>query len=199
MKDYDSHLNSPNHTPIFIRYVWSMKEFFKTISIITIEVGEFFYWPNAESIERPWGWNGSIRGRRGRGGAAPTRRNTNWLLTIAGGSAAPWSQSPDVGQSNRGRGTVRQRSTSPQTWQTRRQQTNKDVGSSERRLWVVIRGNQLYVERTHLNPRILKHPPMALRSMMPLRTIVDQILVEWWRERQPIVRANQECDCCVVP
>jgi hypothetical protein len=43
MKDYDSHLNNPNHFPVLIKYVWSMKEFFKTISIIAVEVGEFFY------------------------------------------------------------------------------------------------------------------------------------------------------------
>jgi hypothetical protein len=40
---------------------------------------------------------------------------------------------------------------------------------------------------------------MALRPVMPLRNIVDQILMEWWKERQPIVRANWECDCCVAP
>jgi hypothetical protein len=40
---------------------------------------------------------------------------------------------------------------------------------------------------------------MALRLVMPLRNIVDQILMERWRERQPIVRANRDCDCCVAP
>jgi hypothetical protein len=39
---------------------------------------------------------------------------------------------------------------------------------------------------------------MALRPIMPLRNIVDQILMEQWKERQPIVRANRDCDCCVV-
>jgi hypothetical protein len=40
---------------------------------------------------------------------------------------------------------------------------------------------------------------MALRPVMPLRNIVDQILMERWKERQPIVRANRDCDCCVAP
>jgi hypothetical protein len=57
----------------------------------------------------------------------------------------------------------------------------------------------LYVGRTRLNPKILEHPLMALRPVMPLRNIVDQILMEWWRERQPIVRENRDCDCCVAP
>jgi hypothetical protein len=63
---------------------------------------------------------------------------------------------------------------------------------------VAIRGGQLYVGQTQLNPKILEHPLMALRPVMPLRTIVEQILMERWRERQPIVRANQDCDCCVA-
>ena len=37
---------------------------------------------------------------------------------------------------------------------------------------------------------------MALRPIMPLRNIVDQILMERWKERQPIMRANHDCDCC---
>ena len=30
-----------------------MKEFFKNISNIGLEVAEFFHWPNAKSVERP--------------------------------------------------------------------------------------------------------------------------------------------------
>jgi hypothetical protein len=108
-------------------------------------------------------------------------------------------QSPDAGQSSRGRGTVRWRSTSPQTRRTRRRQTNGDASPSERRPRVVIRGGQLYVGRTRLNPKILEHPLMALRLVMPLRNIVDQILMERWKERQSIVRANRDCNCCVAP
>jgi hypothetical protein len=40
---------------------------------------------------------------------------------------------------------------------------------------------------------------MALRSVMPLRTIVDQILMEHWKERQPFVCENHDCDCCRDP
>jgi hypothetical protein len=40
---------------------------------------------------------------------------------------------------------------------------------------------------------------MALRMVMPLRTIVDQILMECWKERQPIIRENHDCDCCRDP
>jgi hypothetical protein len=39
---------------------------------------------------------------------------------------------------------------------------------------------------------------MALRPVMPLWTIVDQILMERWRARQPIVRANRDCNCAVA-
>jgi hypothetical protein len=39
---------------------------------------------------------------------------------------------------------------------------------------------------------------MALRLVMPLRNIVDQILMERWRERQPIMRANRDCDCYIA-
>jgi hypothetical protein len=39
---------------------------------------------------------------------------------------------------------------------------------------------------------------MTLRLVMPLRTIVDQILMERWKARQPIVHASQDCDCCVA-
>jgi hypothetical protein len=52
----------------------------------------------------------------------------------------------------------------------------------ERRPRVMIRGDQIYVGRTRLNPKILQHPLMALRPVMPLRTIVDQILMERWKE-----------------
>jgi hypothetical protein len=128
------------------------------------------------------------RGRgRGRGGPA------------AEGSTAPGSRRLDEGQSSRGRGTVRPRSASPQTRRTRRRQANVDAGPSERRPKVKIRGDQIYVGRTRLNPKILQHPLMALRSVMPLRTIVDQILMERWKERQPIKRENHDCDCCRDP
>jgi hypothetical protein len=60
----------------------------------------------------------------------------------------------------------------------------------------MIRGDQIYVGRTRLNLKILQHLLMALRPVMPLRTIVDQILMERWKERQPIVRENRDCDCC---
>jgi hypothetical protein len=60
----------------------------------------------------------------------------------------------------------------------------------------MIRGDQIYVGRTRLNPKILQHPLMAFRPVMPLRTIVDQILMERWKERQPIKRENHDCDCC---
>jgi hypothetical protein len=63
----------------------------------------------------------------------------------------------------------------------------------------MIRGDQIYVGGTRLNPKILKYPLMALRPVMPLRTIVDQILMELWKERQPIVRENHDCDCCRDP
>jgi hypothetical protein len=39
---------------------------------------------------------------------------------------------------------------------------------------------------------------MALQPVMPLRTIVDQVLMERWRARQPIVRASCDCDCTVA-
>ena len=40
---------------------------------------------------------------------------------------------------------------------------------------------------------------MVLRSVMPLKTTVDQILMERWRVRQPIVQANQDCNCILAP
>ena len=40
---------------------------------------------------------------------------------------------------------------------------------------------------------------MALRPVMPLKTIVDQIFMECWKERQPIIRKNHNCDCCRDP
>jgi hypothetical protein len=58
----------------------------------------------------------------------------------------------------------------------------------------MIRGDQIYVGRTRLNLKILQHPLMALRPVMPLRTIVNQILMERWKERQPIKRENHDCD-----
>jgi hypothetical protein len=94
----------------------------------------------------------------------------------AAGSTAPGSRGVDEGQSSRGRGTVRPRSASPQTRRTRRRQANADAGPSERRPRIMIRGDQ-----------------------MPLRTIVDQILMERWKERQPIKRENHDCDCCRDP
>ena len=63
---------------------------------------------------------------------------------------------------------------------------------------MMIRGNQLYLGRTRLNPWILDHPLMALRPVMPLRTIVDQILMERRKARQPIVQATWACDCIVA-
>jgi hypothetical protein len=132
---------------------------------------------------------GCAGGGRGRGRDGPA----------AGGSTAPGSRGADEGQSSRGRGTVRPRSASPQTRRTRRRQANADAGPSKRQPRVMIRGDQIYVERTRLNPKILQHPLMALRPVMPLRTIVDQILMERWKERQPIVRENHDCDCCRDP
>jgi hypothetical protein len=58
----------------------------------------------------------------------------------------------------------------------------------------MIQGDQIYVGRTRLNLKILQHPLMALRPVMPLRTIVDQILMERRKERQPIVLENHDCD-----
>jgi hypothetical protein len=115
------------------------------------------------------------------------------------GSTAPRCRGADEGQSSRGRGTVRPRSASPQTRRIHRRETNVDAGPSERRPRVMIRGDQIYVGRTRLNPKILQHPLMALRPVMPLRTIVDQILMERWKERQPIKRENHDCDCCRDP
>jgi hypothetical protein len=133
------------------------------------------------------------RGRAGRG------RGRGRGRPAAEGSIAPGSRCLDEGQSSRGRGTVRPRSASPQTRRTRRRQENADAGPSERRLKVKIWGDQIYVGRTRLNPKILQHPLMALRPVMPLRTIVDQILMERWKERQPIKRENHDCDYCRDP
>jgi hypothetical protein len=145
------------------------------------------------------GRNGGGRGSRGRRAACCTGANTNRSLAAVGEPSVPRGQSPETGQLSRGRGIVRQRSASPQTRQTRRRQTNGEAGPSKKRPRVMIRGNQLFVGRTRLNPRILQHPLMALRPVMPLRTIVDQILMERWKARQPIVRANRDCDCVVTP
>jgi hypothetical protein len=124
------------------------------------------------------GQAGSARGGQGRGAARLTGGNTNRSFTIARGSTALRSQGADAGQSNRGRGSMRPRSASPQTRWTRRRHANTDAGPSEMRPRVMICGDQIYVGRTRLNPKILQHPLMALRLMMPLRTIVDQILIE---------------------
>jgi hypothetical protein len=83
------------------------------------------------------GRSDSIRGRQGRGSAPG--RNTNRALAVARGPAAPRDQSPDAGQSSRGRGIIRRKSASPQTRRTRRRQTNGDAGPSERRPQVAIR------------------------------------------------------------
>jgi hypothetical protein len=60
---------------------------------------------------------------------------------------------------------------------------------------VMIQRDKIYVGRTRLNPKILQHPLMALRPKMLLRTIVNQILMERWKERQPIVHENHDSDC----
>jgi hypothetical protein len=133
------------------------------------------------------------RGRAGRGRG----RGRDGPATV--GSTAPGSQGTDEGQSSRGRRIVRPRSASLQTRRTCRRQANADAGPSERRPRVMIRGDQIYVGRTQLNPKILQHPLMALRPVMPLRTIVDQILMERWKERQPIKRENHDCDYCRDP
>jgi hypothetical protein len=78
-------------------------------------------------------------------------------------------------------------------------QANADAGPSERRPRVMIRGDQIYVGRTRLNPKKFQNPLMALRPVIPLRTIVDQILMECWKERQPIKRENHDCDYCRDP
>jgi hypothetical protein len=126
---------------------------------------------------------GSTRSRRGRGAARLTEGNTNRSLTATRGSTAPGSQGLDAGQSSRGRGTVRPRSASSQTRRTHRKHKNTDVGPSKRQPRMMIHGDQIYIGRTRLNPKILQHPLMALRPVMPLRTIVDQILMEHWKER----------------
>jgi hypothetical protein len=145
------------------------------------------------------GRNGGGRGSQGRGAARRTGANTNQSLATVGEPSVPRGQSPKARQSSRGRIIVRRRSASPQTRRTHRRQTNTEASPSERQPRVMIRGNQLYIGRTRLNPRILDHPLMVLQPVMPLRTIVDQILMERWRARQPIVRANRDCDCVVAP
>ena len=94
---------------------------------------------------------------------------------------------------------MRPRSTSLQTWRTCRRKTNVDAGSSERWPRVKIQGNQIYIGRIRLNPKILKHPLMALRLVLPLKTIVDHILIECWKERQPIVHENHNSNYCRDP
>ena len=59
----------------------------------------------------------------------------------------------------------------------------------------MIKGNQLFVGRICLNPKIFQHLVMALRLIMPIRSIIDHILIERWKARQPIVRASQDCLC----
>ena len=117
---------------------------------------------------RQSGQAGSARDGRGRGkdGQAP------------GGSTTPGSRGVDERQSSRRRRTVWPRSASPQTKQTHRRHANTDVGPSKRQPRVTIRGDHIYVGRTRLNPKFLQHPLMALRLVMPLKTIVDQILME---------------------
>jgi hypothetical protein len=74
---------------------------------------------------------GRAGGGRGRGQDGPA----------AGGSTIPGSRGLDEGQSNRGRGTVRPRSASPQTKQIHRRQANVDAGPSKRQPRVMIRGD----------------------------------------------------------
>ena len=145
------------------------------------------------------GRNGDKRGSQGRGAARRTGANMNWSLAAVGEPFAPQGQSLEARQLSRERGIVRPQSASPQTRQMHKRQTNGEAGPSERRPRVMIRGNQLFVGRTGLNPKILQHPLMALRSVMPLRTIVDQILIERWRAQQPIVWASWDCDYTVAP
>jgi hypothetical protein len=121
--------------------------------------------PNQSTGRR--GRNGGGRESRCWGAARPIGANTNRSLIAVGGPLVPQGQSPDAGQSSRGRGIVRWQSVSHQTRRTRRRQTNEEAGPNERRPRVIIRGNQLYVGRTRINPRILEHPLMALRLVMP--------------------------------
>ena len=51
----------------------------------------------------------------------------------------------------------------------------------------------------NLIQKFLQYPLMALRPLMPLRTIVDQILMECWKERQSIIYENHNCNCCRDP
>ena len=139
------------------------------------------------------------RGRAGRAASVRRGRGRGRDGQQAGGSSAPVGQGADEGQSSRGRGTKRPRSASPQTRPKKRRRVDEDSGPSDRRPRVYIRGDNIYVGKTRLNPKILKHPLMALRPVMPLRTIVDQILMERWKERQPIRRENHACDCCRDP
>jgi hypothetical protein len=120
----------------------------------------------------------STRRRLGWKAASPIGANTNQSLTTAGRSTATQGHSPNGGQSSRSRGIVRRRSTSPQIKQIWRQQTSADARTSKRRPRVMIKGIQFYIGRTCLNFRILQHPLMALRLVLPLKTIVDQILRE---------------------
>jgi hypothetical protein len=113
---------------------------------------------------RRTGRAGSTKGGQGRGAVRLTGGNTNRSLTATGGSTAPGSQGTEVGQSSRGRGIVWPRSASPQTRRTRRRHANTDVGPSERRPRVMIRGDQIYVKKNSLNPKILQHPRDGLKT-----------------------------------
>jgi hypothetical protein len=75
------------------------------------------------------------RGRAGRGHGRGRGE------PAAEGSTAPGSRRLDEGLSCKGRGTVRSRSTSPQTRRTSRRQANADAGPIERRPKVKIRGD----------------------------------------------------------
>jgi hypothetical protein len=128
------------------------------------------------------GRSSSIRGRRGRRGAP--RGNTNRALTTAGRPAAPRDQSPDTGQSSRGRGTVRRRSASPQTRRIRKRQTNGDASPSERRLRVAIKRGQLYIGRTQLNPKILEHLLSCCKQLHYVKIIIWMQKMGLWGNPQ---------------
>ena len=136
------------------------------------------------------------RGRMGQAGSASGGCSRGRDGQVIGRLSAPGSRGADKGQSSRGRRTVRPRSASLQTRWTCRRHANTNAGPSERWSRMTIWGDQIYVGRTRHNPKILQHPLMALRLVMLLRTIVDQILMERWKEQQPIVCKNHNCNCC---
>ena len=84
------------------------------------------------------GRNGGGRGSQGRGITRCSGTNTNRSMAVVEEPSTPQGHNPEAGQ------------------------TNAEVGPSERRPRVMIRGNQLYVGHTRVNPRILDHPLMAL-------------------------------------